>query len=64
MKGKQNKKGETTEDFWTDEQWAVLGSMEHSDRVKLMVDTIYSKRGLLGEARYQGLLPSQRKNEK
>lgn len=54
------KKGERPEDFWTDEQWAVLESLDQMDRVKLICDTIYSKRGLLGEAKHQGLLPEQR----
>lgn len=49
------KKGEPPVDFWTDEQWAILEPMELKDRVTLVIDTIFSKRGLIGEAKHQGL---------
>lgn len=49
------KKGESTEDFWTDEQWVVLRPLPVGERAELVLRAIFAGRSLIAQAKHEGL---------
>lgn len=46
--------GQSTVDFWTDEQWRCLEPLTERQRFDLMVRATFSGKGLLSQARSEG----------